>query len=87
MRFKTSRTYQSVLFAPGWTHLKYPSYLIVGRRARIPDHELLVVGDGAEEGLVQQMPRHVLHHGSVAGEDRLGVNHLELNGNGLESSL
>ena len=54
------------------------SYLVVGGWARVPDHELLVVGDGAEEGLVQQVPRHVLHHGGVAGEDRLGVDHLKI---------
>ena len=46
--------------------------------ACVPDHELLVVGHGAGEGLVQQVPRHVLKDGSVAGEDCLGVNHLKL---------
>ena len=49
----------------------------MGGGARVPDHELLVVGDGAEEGLVQQVPRHVLHHGRVPREDRLGVDHLK----------
>ena len=51
----------------------------MGGGARVPDHELLVVGDGAEEGLVEQVPRHVLHHRRVASEDRLGVDHLKRN--------
>ena len=50
--------------------------LVVGGGPGVPDHELLVVGDGPEERLVQQVPGHVLHHRGVAGEDRLGVDHL-----------
>ena len=38
----------------------------VGHRApRVPDHQLLVIRHRAEQGLVQQVPGHVLHHSSV----------------------
>jgi len=41
-------------------------------------HELLVVGDGPKEGLVQQVPGDVFHHGGVTGEDRLRLYDLPL---------
>lgn len=52
--------------------------------ARVPDHELLVVGDGSEEALVQQVPRDVLDDGRVAGEDGLGVDDAVLFGGGVD---
>ena len=60
------------------------SYLVVGGGARVPDHELLVVGHGAKEGLVQQVPGNILNDGRVAGEDGLGVNHLVLLGRAVD---
>ena len=39
----------------------------------VPDHELVVVAYAAEEGLVKQVPGHVLDHRSVPGEDGLSV--------------
>ena len=51
--------------------------LVVSQRPRVPDHQLLVVGDRSKEGLVQKMPSDVLYDGSMAGEDRLGVNALK----------
>ena len=60
------------------------SYLVVGGGARVPDHELLVVGHGAEEGLVQQVPGNILNDGRVAGEDGLGVDHLVLLGRAVD---
>ena len=42
----------------------------------VPDAQLVVVSHAAEERLVEQVPGHVLHHGGVAGEDALGVDHL-----------
>ena len=43
-------------------------------------HEFLVVSHGAKEGLVQEVPGHVLHHRRVACEDGLGVHDLALLG-------
>lgn len=40
----------------------------------IPDHELLVVGDGSEEALVKEVPSNVLDNGRVTGEDGLCIN-------------
>ena len=34
-------------------------------RPGVPDHQLLVVGHGAEQRLVEEMPGDVLHHGGV----------------------
>ena len=42
----------------------------------VPDAQLVVVSHAAKERLVEQVPGHVLHHGGVAGEDALGVDHL-----------
>ena len=42
----------------------------------VPDHELLVIADTAEEGLVEEVPGHVLHHRRVASEYRLRVDDL-----------
>lgn len=39
-------------------------------------HEFLVIGHGAKERLVEQVPGDVLHHGGVAREDGLGVHYL-----------
>ena len=44
----------------------------------VPDHQLVVVPDTAEQGLVQQVPGYVLHHRGVSGEDRLCVDDLVL---------
>ena len=45
-------------------------------RPDIPDAKLVVIGDAAKEGLMEQMPGDVLHHGGVPGEHALGVDHL-----------
>ena len=42
----------------------------------VPDAELVIVSHAAKERLVKQVPGNVLHHGGVAGEDALGVDHL-----------
>ena len=47
---------------------------LIGHSApSVPDHELVVVADAAEQRLVQQVPSDVLHNGSVTGEDGFGV--------------
>jgi hypothetical protein len=51
-------------------------WFVVGGRPRVPNHEFLVVCDGAKEGLVQQVPGNVLYDGGVAGENGLGVDNL-----------
>ena len=38
----------------------------------------MIVADTAEEGLVEQVPGHVLHHRRVTREDRLRVDDLVL---------
>ena len=57
----------------------------VGDRAPgVPDHQLLVVSHGPKQGLVQQMPGHILHHCSVPSEDGLSVNDLVLFRSGID---
>lgn len=41
-------------------------------------HELLVVCYRSKEGLVKQVPGHVLYHSSVTGEDGLSIDDLAL---------
>ena len=48
------------------------------RGARVPDHQLVVIADTAEQALVQQVPGNVLHHGSVASEDSFSVDYFVL---------
>ena len=50
----------------------------------VPNHELLVVGDGAEERFVQQMPRDVLHHGRVPVVDRKSVQNTIISGSAVD---
>ena len=52
--------------------------LVTHGAPRIPNHQLVVVADASEEGLVKQMPGHVFHNGSVSGEDGLSVDDLVL---------
>lgn len=47
--------------------------LVGGGGAGVPDEELLVVTDGSEEGVVEEMPGDVLDDGGVALEDGLGL--------------
>lgn len=53
-----------------------PSYLHASQSYL--HHELLVVCYGSKEGLVKQVPGHVLDHSGVTGEDGLGIHHLAL---------
>ena len=45
-------------------------------RPDIPDAKLVVIGDAAKEGLMEQMPGDILHHSGVPSEHALCVDHL-----------
>ena len=57
----------------------------IGHRASgVPNHQLLIISHGPEQGLVQEMPGHVLNHGGVSGEDSLSVDNLVLLGSRVD---
>ena len=51
--------------------------LVVSQRPRVPDHQLLVVGDRPKEGLVQEVPGNILDDSGMPSEYRLGINALK----------
>ena len=50
----------------------------------IPNHQFLIVSNRPEEGLVQEVPRDVLHHGRVSREHRLRLYDAALLGRGVD---
>ena len=52
----------------------------MGGRPLVPDHQLLVVSHGSEEGLVEEVPSNVLNHGGVTRENGFGVDYFVFGG-------
>lgn len=49
---------------------------VVGGGTGVPNHQLLVIGHGTEQGFVKQMPGHVFHDGGMTSENCFGIDHL-----------
>ena len=57
----------------------------IGHRASgVPNHQFLIIRHGPEQGLMQEMPGHVLNHRGVSGEDSLSVDNLVLLGSRID---